>query len=330
MSRLVRVELRRLFARRFVLALMLGSLAVPVLLLVSAWQSVQPPTPAAVAEAERFYAEAVAMWEADGEEMLAQCEADEEAERARSGADVDFGCEFMGPPQRSDFLFSAPPFHEVMQTSLLSLTPLAGFLGVLVGATATAAEFSTGSMGTWLTFEPRRMRVYASKVLAPGLGVVPVAVVILALALLGSWVIYGTQDLAGGTLAHHWRDAAWTGARLVVLAGGAAVVGAALGFLLRHVAAVLGVVIAYGVVAEGLGRGLLPQVQPYLVLVNVTAWAADGTTYYVEECTTTSLGMTCDYTDQVLTLAQSAGYLAALTVLLVGAGAFLFHRRDVT
>ena len=47
--------------------------------------------------------------------------------------------------------------------SLFVLAPL------LLAGSFVSAEFSTGSIGNWLTFAPRRVRVYLSKVLAAGL-----------------------------------------------------------------------------------------------------------------------------------------------------------------
>src|SRR5690625_7975157 len=52
--------------------------------------------------------------------------------------------------------------------------------------TFIASEFTTGTMSTWLTFEPRRQRVYASK-----LGAVAVASGLLSVLTYGVlWLIY--------------------------------------------------------------------------------------------------------------------------------------------
>ena len=40
---------------------------------------------------------------------------------------------------------------------------LLALAALVLGAGFAASEFSTGSIGTWLTFEPRRLRVYGSK-----------------------------------------------------------------------------------------------------------------------------------------------------------------------
>src|SRR5690606_27454964 len=98
----------------------------------------------------------------------------------------------------------------------------------------------TGAISTWLSFEPRRVRVYTSKLLAAALGVLPVVVLAVAVFIAGSTLVARHFDLAGTMTGADRQDIAWMGLRVVGLAAMAALVGAALGVLLRHTAAVLG------------------------------------------------------------------------------------------
>ena len=328
MMRLFRVELRRLFSRRLVVLATAGAVVVTGMLLFGFWQSTQPMSGAERAQAQTEYERARADWEENGEDHLAQCLADEELERETTGRDVDFGCEDM-EPKKEWFLYSAPPLEESLPGVLSGGAYQLLFLAFLVGATFTAAEASTGSLSNWLTFEPRRLRVYGSKLLAAAVGVLPVTAVLLGVVVAGAWAIAGSFGLADGMTARDWSVAAATAGRILALCAVVAAVAAALGFLLRHTAAVLGVAVGWVLVVELMLSGYLERFQPWLVGKNVDGWISRGTTYFVNTCTTDSTGTLCEYTETSLAFGHSAAYLLVLAALLVLTGALVFRRRDV-
>ncbi|WP_152189019.1 ABC transporter permease subunit [Georgenia satyanarayanai] len=327
MMRLLRVELRRLFSRRLVVLTMLGALAASLLVLWAAWESSQPMSDEDLALAEEMYQQDLAYWEEHGEEDKAQCLEDEAAEADRLGEEVNYSCEDMTAPEREWYVVTAPPLEESLPSWLSAASTFLLFAVGLVGATFTAAEISTGAMGTWLSFEPRRLRVYASKVVAAALGVIPAAVLAVALVTGGSWLIADHFDLTAGMGAAQWTDTGWMALRILGLAVTGALVGAALGFLLRHTAAVLGLVVV-GFIASQMVQGLVPRTAPWLPTTNVSGWVQHGTTYYVEECTTDASGTMCDYTERALSFGHSVAYLLVLTAVVVALGAVVFRRRD--
>lgn len=327
MSRLLAVELRRLFSRRLVVLAMVAAVAVSGLVVGVTWNSVQPMSAAEVEQAETFYQQQLEFWEENGEEQVADCLEQEELEAERTGQEVDFGCE-QQEPQRAWYFPTVPPLHETLPGLLLGVSLLLAFVALAVGTTFTAAEFSTGAMSNWLTFEPRRLRVYASKAAAAALGVVPVAVVVLGVVIGGAWVVNDSQGLTDGMTSTEWTGIAWMAARILALASIGALLGAALGFLLRHTAAVLGVVIGYGIVVEGILSGLLPQLAPWTARTNLAGWTMHGTTYYTSECVTEAMGTTCEMTEHALSFGHSAAYLLVLTALIVVVSALVFRRRD--
>jgi ABC-2 type transport system permease protein len=208
---------------------------------------------------------------------------------------------------------------------------LLAFVGFVIGAGFVAAEFSSGSMANWLTFEPRRMRVYASKLAAAGLGLIPVTVALLGLLTAGTWVIVDHFASSAGTTAKLWGDLGEMAGRSVLLALAAAVTGAAIGVLLRHTAAVLGIAIGYLILVEGVFRQALEGVQPWLLQLNFNGWLLHGTPYYVNRCTTDGQGQyMCQGVEKLLTFGHSSAYLGALVVLVVGLAALVFRRRDVS
>ncbi|PYF97784.1 ABC-2 type transport system permease protein [Georgenia satyanarayanai] len=329
MMRLLRVELRRLFSRRLAVLTMLGALAASLLVLWGVWESSQPMSDEDLALAEEMYQQELAYWEEHGDEDLAACLEAEAEEAERLGEDAtDWGCEEgHTAPEREWYIHTAPPLEETLPFSLEAVSTVLLFAVGLVGATFTAAEISTGAMSTWLSFEPRRLRVYASKVTAAALGVLPAAVLALAVVTGGAWLVADHFDLATGMGATQWADTGWMVLRILGLAVIGALVGAALGFLLRHTAAVLGLVVV-GFIASQMVQGLVPRTAPWVPTTNVSGWVKHGTTYYVEECTTDANGMMCDYTEHALSFGHSAVYLLVLAAVVVALGAVVFRRRD--
>lgn len=328
MSRLSAVELRRLFSRRLVVLAMIAALAVAGLVALVTWNAVQPMSSAELEQAETYYQEELDYWERYGDQQVADCLEQEALEAERTGEEYDFGCESM-EPQREWYFPTSPPLDQTLPGLLLGISVLLAFIALVVGTTFTAAEFSTGAMSNWLTFEPRRLRVHASKVVAAAVGVVPVTLVVLGIVIGGAWVAHDSQGLTDGMTSPVWSGTAWTAARIVGLATIGALVGAALGFLLRHTAAVLGLVIGYGVVVESTLVGLLPHLSPWTARTNLAGWIEDGTTYYTYDCATEAMGTTCDMTEHVVSFGHSATYLLVITALAVIGSALVFRRRDV-
>lgn len=59
---------------------------------------------------------------------------------------------------------------EIMPGLVQGSSYVLAFAAFLIGASFVGAEFSSGAIGNWLTFEPRRLRVYGSKLLAAATG----------------------------------------------------------------------------------------------------------------------------------------------------------------
>ncbi|WP_127130522.1 ABC transporter permease subunit [Georgenia sp. SYP-B2076] len=329
MTRLTKVEVRRLFSRRLVVLAMVAGLLVSALALVGVWQQSRPMSAAEQRQAAAYYEQAVADWEENGETWFADCLDAQAAEREATGTDVDYGCQ-NAPPQEADFYRAPPPLEQTMPSLLSMHANLLIFLALLVGATATAAELSTGALGTWLTFEPRRLRVYGSKVLASGAGVLPFAVLAIVVVVVGAWAIAAAVGQAGGMTGAAWSDTRWTAGRVAAITAVSAMVGAALGILLRHTAAVLGAVVGYVVVVEGILGGLFRGTQPWLLTTNIRSWTDNGTTYPVEDCTTDGTGTMCSYVEHTLSFGHSVAYLLALAAVLIAVVALVFRRRDVS
>lgn len=329
MMRLTKVEMRRLFSRRLTTMGLLGALVITGLLLFFAFDQAKPLSAAEVTSNRAQFDRAHQDWVANGDQQMADClKAQSDAQKTDPKADL--GCSQMEPKWES---WGKPQakFAELMPSALMSGAYVLAAVAFLVGAGFVSAEFSSGSMANWLTFEPRRMRVYASKLGAAGLGLFPVAVAMLGLLTAGVWLIVGHYASTAGTTAKVWGHLGEMGGRAVALTLVAAMTGAALGMLLRHTAAVIGVAVAYLILAEAVFGSALKAAQPWLLGSNVIGWLQHGTTYFIDQCTTDPQGnYTCQSVAKAISFGHSTAYLGLLVVLVVGLAALVFRRRDVS
>jgi ABC-2 type transport system permease protein len=330
MTRLLGVELRRVASRRLVLALMVLPLAFVALALVGIHLDLSMAE-ANRAEGERFYEQALVDWEENGAQMVADCREVQEQERELSGdPSLDFGCDQMREPVLEDFVFEPPPVREQLVNAVAALGVPVAVLAMLIGATTTAAEFSARTVGTWLTFEPRRDRVWGSKTLAATVGVLPMVVAVLAALAVGIPLVYRLNDdpatLAGGA----WGEVAATGGRAVVLAMLAAALGAGLGMLLRNTGAVLGVLVAYAVVVEGLLQGFVPRVHAYLLARNAEAWLRGGLEWTDLECSPSpDGGQECVEVVRTVSLLDAGLLLGGVMAVVLVLSWLHFRRSDI-
>ena len=328
MIRLAGVESRRLFARRLTVIGVAAVLVITAFLLFATWREARPLSAAQQQQAQQQFDQAQKDWQLHGDEVMKECEANWKAQPDPKPVLADF-CQGM-EPKLDQFGKPRTVFAELMPNLLLGLSYLLAFAAFVIGASFVGAEFSSGAIGNWLTFEPRRLRVYGSKLVAAALGMAPLAVVVLAVLTAGTWIIirhYGTVDSTTGKV---WGDLAGTAGRSVALTAAAGALGGVVALLLRHTAAAIGVAMGYLVLIEGVFGGFLMNFQPWLVKANFDAWIAHGASYYVQECKTMpDGGYSCNQVEKMLSFEHGAWYLGILAVVLVAVGALVFNRRDV-
>lgn len=327
--RLLNVELKRFWSRRLVWITGLALVGIMGFTVVGAYFSSIPPSTEELAEQEMYYQEELADWEVFGEEMVAECLEDQEAERLQTDdPTLDYGCEEMGPPVRESFGWQ-PTFVDDAQFLIgtMALTIVAG--GVLIGASLIAAEINTGALDNWLTFEPRRTRVFFSKLLGVAVGIIPVGLATVLALVGGTLGAYALNDAIGTTSAGFWGTLIWGAVRIVLMTMVGAVAGITLGTLMKHTAAALGAVIGYVLVFEALIGGLLPKWQPWLISTNIQGFLDRGTTYSFEVCKPIPTGVDCEWITKDLSFMHSTVFLAVLLAVFVIAAWQVFRHRDV-
>lgn len=189
-------------------------------------------------------------------------------------------------------------------------------VALILGASFIGAEWHAGTVTTLLTWEPRRGRVFAAKLLAM-LGSVFVLSVA-TLALLG--IVLALDAAVRGTTAG--ADGAWlaetlgTGLRVAFLACFAAVVGFGLAAIGRNTAGALGAFFGYLVVFEGLVRALERRLTDWLVSQNIAWVLAAAEPSEAEHAGRSMMG--------------AALYLLVVAALVLVVAVAVFRARDVT
>jgi ABC-2 type transport system permease protein len=329
MIRLTKVELRRLTARRLTAIGVAGLFLITVLLLAATWFDARPQSRAEQQNAQRQYELAHKDWVDHAADLNKACETEWKAQPDPKPK-LEELCSYP-EPKPAEFGKPKTVFAEIMPTVLQGSSYLLAFAAFLVGASFLGAEYSSGAIGNWLTFEPRRLRVYGSKLAAAATGFVPIAAVVLAVVLFGTYLILDRLGNTASTTGKVWGDLAATGGRAVVTTAVAAALGCVVGLLLRHTAAAIGVVMGYLVLAEGVFAAFLQKAQPWLVKLNFDAFVRHGARYYANQCETGADGSYhCEYVEKTLSFEHGAWYLAILAVVVIGLGGWVFHRRDIT
>lgn len=322
--RLLRIELTRLRWRRAILFLTAVSIIVPVLIWAGMAWNTRPVSSADIAQAEEQVERDKALFEADRENCLKNPEEFGPPE----GMDVEEFCgEILADPQ-VDWYLMRPQLNlsDARDTGTGVATLLLG-LALLMGATFTGADWSSGSMSNQLLFEPRRIRVWAAKAAAVMIGALAVAAVGLAAFWALTWGLMESRDIAA--TSGGWRDVAEAGGRSALFAAAAALGGYVVTMLLRSTVGTLGVMLAVSIggsilVAtmpiDGNGRWMLPH--------NVLGILDNGYRYY-DSTLPGCGGFDGGSCEEVLSMGEGLRFIGVILLVGVALSMASFRRRDV-
>jgi len=147
------------------------------------------------------------------------------------------------------------------------------FVGSLVlGASFVGAEWHAGTMMTLLTWEPRRLRVMAAKVIACVVSVFVLAVGLLVALSLTMTLVAATRGITSGLPDGLFGSVAGSVLRSAAAASLASALGLALAMIGRNTAAAMGVTFGYLAIVEGLIRALRPGWQKWLLGDNLSVF----------------------------------------------------------
>ncbi|MFF5171402.1 ABC transporter permease subunit [Micromonospora sp. NPDC000089] len=336
---LIRAELERLAARRFVqLMVVLLALAFTVTAATTLGGS-HRPSPVEVTRAQSLAAEEVSRMAADHDRCL-RIKAGEVPVTEATGY-VPADCSELDPvlkdrlPIASDYLQNVFVFERQARPLVYFLIAFLALFGFLVGASYIGADLNSGGVVNLLLWRPRRLTVLGAKLGTLLTVVAALSVVATLVYLLTFWTIGQSAGLPGALTGQYWRDlgAIWGRGMLVVLLATAA--GFAIATLGRHTSAALGVLAAYAVVWE-LGARLVLEIlqvaRPDQLMLSsyLTAWLRGRTEFWDDSlpCPGSSAQF-CSGGSYAITWAPALAVLVLLTGAVTVAAFGVFRRRDL-
>ena len=320
MTRLIWAEATRLLSRRLT-----GMAMIALLLVLAGYQLVvndvlSPPTGEELAAGERTYQQVHQDWLASHEQWERECR-DTGAPQAEC---------VIPEPVLAEFTGDATPFKETASAALKLSTLLLALVTFTVAASFIGAEYSSGSITSWLTFVPRRGQVFWAKLLT-------VAGFAALLGTLGAALVLG----AALTLAHlhgsgveSFPELAGVGARSVLPVIALAVLGFCIGLLTRHTAGAMGVLLAILLIWFVRSGALSSQawaqrITPWTPEGNLAAIVDRGYTYAVPVKKVTPDGVIVELVERGVSFTHGLVYWALLLTVVVIGSLLIFRRRDV-
>lgn len=194
----------------------------------------------------------------------------------------------------------------------LAIFPMA-LMSLAIGATLMGAEWTTGTVTTQLTWEPRRLRLFSVKAMVGALGVLAAFVALqalIAVSLLPGTLLRGTFAGIDRWWWEHFLDISWRGGVVLAIA---CLLGFGVSGLIRNTVAAVGGLFAYLLIVENILRAVTQDLRQWLITNNLlVAMLPDGSDIIPGRSAEEAL------------LLLSA-YVFGLLVL----SGFLFWRRDV-
>ena len=328
--RLFQAEWRRMVNRGLARWAMVALIGVIGIFGFAIFRSTTPPSAAEMARQQQLFEQNRAEWERNVTPSdIATCRAQEaEAQLREPNGKIEFGCD---GPQLKDYTWNPTPLQEILNQGIPVVLMTAGLTALVVSASFVGAEFSSGAISMWLTFEPRRIRVFVSKLTATALAALLFGVTAYILVGLVSWLAVALHD--GPTAFDPGFPTLYVGrvARMQLVVVGMGLLGAALGFLLRNMAAVIGLVVAYYVVVESILTNMVQGLARWRLGTNITALVDGRTSYFTQRCANDAKTgeYICQAVDSVVTWKQGSLVLAGLMIVAVGLAGYLFKRRDL-
>ncbi|TDC38590.1 ABC transporter permease [Micromonospora sp. 15K316] len=334
--KLVRAELERLGARRFVqlmivlLVLAFGATASTTL------AGSHRPTAAELVEARTQAAESRRQMD----DVYQRC-VDRVNGNLPPGAEEEYfpaDCGEVDPvrqerlPVATDFLPGVFVFSQQAESLLYFLIAFLVLFGFLVGASYIGADLNSGGVVNLLLWRPRRMTVLGAKLGTLLGGVLGLSLLASVVYLATFWVIGQAAGFPGHLDGAFWRDLGAVHGRGLVLVLLATVLGFALATLGRHTSAALGTAAAYLVVWE-LGARLVMEIvdathpERFMLSSHVGAWLSGRVEFWDASACATAAGF-CDRV-YALTWQPALAVLIGLTGVLAGAAFLVFRRRDL-
>ena len=316
--RLFRSEFLRARSRRLVPMVIIGGLAAIFISLTIAAINSHPPTQAALDRAQGSY-----------DQQLRRCQ---DGKYLGRGGELPAGYASLEEYCQENVVFYVD--NVGMQTRDLPsiLEGIATFvilLGALLGASLAGADWTSNTITTLLTWEPRRIKVLLTRALVVVLIAFAITLALQAIFAGVFWLgasVRGTTSFAPGSL---WSDVGQAMLRTSVVATAFGLIALSVAMIGRSTVASLGALFGYLILFEGVIAGFRPSIQGWLlvragiVVVNQQPILDYGRNYSYS-------GSNYPEPTVLMSLARADAVVGVYVVALLVLALVIFRRRDVS
>ena len=214
-------------------------------------------------------------------------------------------------------------------SALGPMATLLPIMGMVIGASFIGADIRSGMLEQLLTWEPRRMRLFAARLMSAAWGTGVIAIVIAVWEVAALYGLAATAGTTGGATTEVWVAIAANVLRSAAITGLFSVLGISITLLLNNsVGAIVGF-LSYWFVIENIVLSLfLPKVSAYLPVGNASAFGTGQPIQRFEgNVFTMATGepVIVEVHDYRMAGLLALGYVAAACV----GAAIVFRQRDI-
>jgi len=202
-------------------------------------------------------------------------------------------------------------------------------LGALLGASLGGADWTSNTMSTLLTGEPRRIRVLLTRALVVVLVVLAVSLFLQSIFVAFFWLgaqARGTTAFAPSSL---WSDIGQTMVRVSAVATAFGLIALSIAMIGRSTVSSLGVLVGYLILFEGVIAGFRPSIQGWLLMRAGGVVVSQSPILDYASGGYSSSGS--NYPDPIIYMgvARADAIMGAYVVGLLVLALLVFRRRDV-
>jgi ABC-2 type transport system permease protein len=310
--RLLRSEFLRARSRRLVPMVLIGGLIGIVIGMGIVAFTANKPSPAELAQAQASFDKQVARCERDIATSQGQV-----AELPSGSTTPQAFCERAWSPG-----FDAV-FLRDLDTILQGTATFVILLAVFLGASLGGADWTSNTMQTLLTWEPRRFRVFLVRALVVAVCVFAITVFLQLVFAAVTGLVASTRGSADFLPSDFWRSLLLTIERVSVMSTAFALIAFAISMIGRSTVAALGALFGYLIVVEAVIAGFRPSLQGNMLLRAAIVVITHQPILDPEAFGATGSALLLD-------VPKAWGVVGIYTLAIGLLGIVIFRRRDVT
>jgi ABC-type transport system involved in multi-copper enzyme maturation permease subunit len=315
--RLFRSEVLRARSRRLVPMVIVGGLLTVFVSLGIAAINSHPPSQADLDQAQarfeqQFQRCMAGKYLGPGQEVPAGFDSLEEFCRENSGPFIgDVGMQLRDLPQ----IFQGVSTFVIM-------------LGALLGASLGGADWTSDTITTLLTWEPRRVKVLLTRAAVVVLFAFVITIGLQAIFAAVFWLGASTRGTTAFTPSGVWSDAGQTLLRTSTVATAFALIALSIAMIGRSTVSSLGALVGYLILFEGVIAGFRPSIQGWLLVrAGIVVVSQTPILHYVSDSYYSS---TSPAPEVLMSVGRANAVVGVYVVVLLVLALIIFRRRDVS